>query len=325
MRLELRESNSGVAQIGQHTYLAGDYSLRCDTDTWRFWAGLAGAAFVVYVLGVPWAFWAVVRRARGANVDRYLSILKPYLASIARANRMQAAMESIEVAAQSVGKLRMRSAAGGGAKSEGKTSALSYLRVGRPEHDQAASRARRAFRTAAGDALDLRGDDLTREAVALVRDADALQTDMTVDERRAASMDEARLMRRMADFLGEDNLASTWVTQRCGFIFENYQRKLWWFENVRAPVRGWQDWRQQRHSMFCEFARLHCGRCDRHHFRSVRRFLCVFRSLEHPVLCTCTYFVLFLFRRRTRFTHGIFVVHAACVRACRSRTCASWH
>jgi hypothetical protein len=228
-----------VPQIGQHTYLTADFSLRCDTPTWRYWAGIAGAAFVVYVIGVPVLFYTIVRRARGANVARYLAIMRPFLVSIARANRLAAAAESIDAAGPAAKKLlQLRSAA---AAAAGATTAFTtpeakstYLRFGRSEHVKAVARARRDIRTAMGHELALRHDDLMREAVSIVRDAAAVQSDdVSLAGRHADSTDDARLMRRMAGFLGEDNLGSTWVSQRC--IFENYQRKYWWFENVSLP------------------------------------------------------------------------------------------
>lgn len=218
-------------QIGQHTYLTGDYSLRCDSPEWSYWALMAGVAFAVYVIGVPCLFWLMVYRARAHNVAKYLSLLAPYLRTLARANRMRAAMETYAAASGFVGKLRARL----GQDKDDSGEAVYNFRVGHEDapHKAAVERARRDLRTVTGGTLALTCDDMWTETLALVRDADAVHG-LTAAERRAESLDNARLESRISHFLADDNLASTWVTQRCGFIFENYKRKLWWFENVRV-------------------------------------------------------------------------------------------
>ncbi len=238
------EGNSGhtrnmhfpARQIGPHTYLAGDYSLRCDTPEWNYWSNLAAFAFVVYIIGVPFSFWFVLYRARAANVAQYLSILAPFVRTLARANRTRAALAAYESASRFAEKLRgRRLGAGHGAVMEHK---IHIEHTGAP-HQAAAARARRDLRTVTGGKLDVRCEDLWWEVSAIVADADAHQRELMEAGRSTSaggveSLDSARLTRRMGHFLAGDNLASEWVMQRCGFIFEQYSREWWWFENVRA-------------------------------------------------------------------------------------------
>ena len=228
-------------EVGAHTYLAGDYSLRCDSDEWRYQSGLAAFAFVMYIIGIPLSFYLVVVGARANGVSEYLNLLVPYLRTLTRANRTRAALEAYAAAAHCAGKLLKRRPGGDAVESR----VAHELRLGHSgaQHAGAAARASRDLRAAAGGVLDVRCNDLWAEALAVVEDANDRQHELMQKGERPMrggleSLDTERLVRRLYHFLATDNLSSFWVRKRCGFIFENYDRELWWFENVRAAQRG---------------------------------------------------------------------------------------